>query len=184
MINKPIRSDDPNALEQLNQKLQRAQELQETMKTANAHFRKNHTMQGFRNLTDEQAAKLDAQLKDESALHHEPYPTWVLQNNNQEIYRLQNRIKQIEAEQNREAVEYDTEHLGFVVEENQELCRLQISFPGKPKEKVREELKSCGFHWSPKNDCWQRLLNNSARYSVQSFIRSQEQAQKKEMEVE
>lgn len=154
------------------------------MKAANAHFRKNHTMQGFQDLTDEKAAKLDAKLKDGSALYHEPYPSWALQNNNQEIHRLQKRIRQIEAEQNSEAVEYDTEHLGFIVEENRELCRLQVSFPGKPDEKVREELKSCGFHWSPTNDCWQRLLNNSARYSVRSFIRSQEQARKKEMEAE
>lgn len=184
MKHTPIRSDDPNALELLNKKLQRSQELQETMKASNAHFRKNHTMKGFRTLTDEEAEKLDAQLKSENTLYHEPFPTWELQNNNQEIHRLQSRINRIEAEQNREAVEYDTEHLGFVVEENKELCRLQISFPGKPEEKVREELKHLGFHWSPSNDCWQRLLNNSARYDVQFFICSQEQAQKKEMEAE
>lgn len=45
-ISKPISSDDPNAIQKLEDKLKELQELQDRMKAANAYYRKNKTLDG------------------------------------------------------------------------------------------------------------------------------------------
>ena len=39
-------------------------------------------------------------------------------------------------------------------------------FDEKPDEKKRTTLKSRGFHWSPSENAWQRLLNGNAIYAA------------------
>ena len=51
---------------------------------------------------------------------------------------------------------------------NTEMERVQIFFPGAPNEEIRNDLKSHGWRWSPRNFCWQRLntengLNDAIR---------------------
>lgn len=51
---------------------------------------------------------------------------------------------------------------------NTEMERVQIFFPGAPNEEIRNDLKSHGWRWSPRNFCWQRLntengLNDAMR---------------------
>lgn len=50
--------------------------------------------------------------------------------------------------------------------ENVEENRLQLFFEGKPVFAVRKELKSNGYRWSGKNECWQRQLTNNATYGL------------------
>ncbi len=49
--------------------------------------------------------------------------------------------------------------LGGKVIANTEKERFQIVFSEIPDKEIREELKRGGFHWSPTNNAWQRLLN-------------------------
>lgn len=60
----------------------------------------------------------------------------------------------------------DTSDLGFQVERNKDINRLQLKFDGKPDEKTRSILKSNGFRWSPREGAWQRQLNGNAEYSL------------------
>lgn len=56
------------------------------------------------------------------------------------------------------------EDLGFNVERNSDINRLQLKFSGVPDAKTRDTLKHNGFRWSPKEGAWQRQLNaNSDR---------------------
>ena len=49
--------------------------------------------------------------------------------------------------------------LGGRVIANTEKERFQLIFTEIPDKEIREELKRNGFHWSPTNNAWQRLLN-------------------------
>lgn len=43
---------------------------------------------------------------------------------------------------------------------------MQLIFDEKPSAEQREVLKQNGFHWSPTEQAWQRLLNNNAIYAA------------------
>lgn len=58
----PIRSDDPQALEKLKDRLELLKINHQKMKEENEHYRKNGTMRGFGDLTDEKAAQRDAKI--------------------------------------------------------------------------------------------------------------------------
>lgn len=60
----------------------------------------------------------------------------------------------------------DYQHLGFTVERNADINRLQLKFEGKPSESVRSVLKHNGFRWSPREGAWQRQLTGNAEYSL------------------
>lgn len=60
----------------------------------------------------------------------------------------------------------DFSDLGFKVERNSDINRLQLKFDGKPDESTRNILKSYGFRWSPREGAWQRQLTGNAEYSL------------------
>lgn len=178
----PIRSDDPQALEKLKGRLELLKTNHQKMKEENEHYRKNGTMRGFGDLTDEKATQLDAQIANsyQKVLHS----SYDIQYSNQDIRRLEGRIKSLESERNREASVYDTQHLGFTVEENKEIKRLQLRFEDKPEKSVQALLHHNGFVYSHRYGSWQRLLNDSARNSLRWLIRSMEKAAQKTSEPE
>ncbi len=50
----------------------------------------------------------------------------------------------------------------FSILNNTELERVQLYFSEKPSEEIRTELKSTGWHWSPRNQAWQRKNTDNA----------------------
>ncbi len=144
------------------------------MKSANAYYKKNVTMKGYAGLTDEQTERTNKEIAGAYSWNKQPYPSYLLQNNNQNLHRIEKRIESLmrETGEQAEAHFYDTDKLGFEVLENKEAMRLQLYFDGKPEEEIRDELKGNGFKWSPKNECWQRLLNDNARYALKRVITS------------
>ena len=48
---------------------------------------------------------------------------------------------------------------------------LRQQFDEKPDEKTRDELKSRGFKWSPKNSAWQRKLTPNAIYITKRMFK-------------
>jgi hypothetical protein len=48
--------------------------------------------------------------------------------------------------------------------------RIQIIFPYKPDEEIRNSLKRNGFRYSPKNTAWQRHRNNRSVYVAKDII--------------
>lgn len=130
------------------------------MKAYNAYYRKNHTMKGFEDISDETAAKMDKDI-DESYIE-QPCAPFELQNNNAEIRRIKKRIEELKSfkEQAEKPVENKYPHVdGVKVVENSAAMRIQLIFDGKPEERTRDILKENGFKWSPKFGAWQRQLN-------------------------
>jgi len=152
-----ISSDDPEALVKLREKLEGMQANQEAMKKANAAWRKAGNKRG-RNADGE---------------YVEPPYTYELSNNNGNMKRVKERIKELEGSADRESssVKYERD---IEVVQNVDENRVQIIFDGKPGQEIRTILKRSGFRWSPYNMAWQRHLNSSGIYAAQEVIRQLE----------
>lgn len=64
----------------------------------------------------------------------------------------------------------DYSDLGFDVERNTGINRLQLKFSGIPSGEIRTKLKSYGFRWSPRESAWQRQLTGNAEYSFKRLV--------------
>lgn len=163
--NEVIKSGDQDAIERLEEKLESLKDMQERMKAANKAIRMKDVKKADEELMN--MGYSEDQIKD----LREPdfcgrvgYPSYMLQNNNANIHRVEGRLNQLRAA--KEKGTQEKEYKLFKVVENTEIMRLQIIFDGKPESKIRDVLKKNGFRWSPKNNCWQRQLTNNARYSL------------------
>jgi DNA repair exonuclease SbcCD ATPase subunit len=173
---RPIRSDEADAIEQLQAKVDKAEKLQTLMKAANRIVRK-------KTLADDE--KVDALIKigtDEKSARKllEPdfagrtaFPSYRLTNNNANIKRMKTRIATLQAEASRpEAEDHQAAIDGTPVTiiENKDEGRIQLVFEGKPPQNIIDLLNSRGFNWSRNNGAWQRLLNDNARRTVNYII--------------
>ena len=129
-----ISSDESDAVEQLQAKLNKMEQAQLQMKDFNKA----------------------ARAKGEPA----PYQGWQLSNNSANIRRVKERIADLE----RRAGDTTTELTfgSITIIDNVEDNRVQILFPGKPDESTRRRLKSCGFRWAPSVGAWQRHRTSAA----------------------
>lgn len=64
----------------------------------------------------------------------------------------------------------DYSNLGFQVERNTDINRLQLKFDGKPEANVRSILKSNGFRWSPREGAWQRQLGGNSESGLNRVV--------------
>lgn len=162
--NRAISSDDPDAVQKLQEKLTALEKLQAKMKTINAYYRKHQTCRGCEGVTEEEAARLDQRVKDGYSWETAPYPAYALSNNNQEIHRIKKRLETLT--QNREVGFQDWEFDGGKVVANDDKNRLQIFFDEIPPAEVREALKGHGFRWARSEGAWQRQLSSNAIYAA------------------
>lgn len=161
--NNPIKSDDPQAVEKLNAKLEACQKHHDLMKSVNSYYQKNGTAVGCPGLAESQAKAIDNKIQN-GRYWNLPFPSYALQGSSQEIRRLKQRIAELTHNREVGFVGWDFE--GGKAVANRENNRLQLLFDEKPDEAQRTELKRNGFHWSPSEQAWQRLLNDSAIYSA------------------
>lgn len=172
-----IKAGDADALEQLQKKLEKLEALQAEMKAVNAYYRKHGTLKGYKDYTDEKAAKLDEAIK--GGAWGVPFPSYSLTNNNAKIKNTKSRIAQLERlKEAAEAAQSDESQQGaeytglpFKVAENADIMRLQLFFDGKPDAETRAVLKKHGFRFTPtQNNAWQRQLTDNAKRALQKVI--------------
>ena len=128
-----IKSSDSNALEALQEKLEKAEAEHKAYKDHNKKAKKEGTQ------------KLAA---------------YVLANSNGRIRAIKQRIIKVEKAQTQEERRLDFDG-GYVIE-NKEAGRTQIMFEEKPNEEMRTKMKSSGWKWSPRAGAWQRQLTANA----------------------
>lgn len=168
---KVIRSDDSNAVAQIQEKIAAAEKLQATMKAANQIVRNRKLSD------DEKLARLSAEcgLRESSARQllmpdfagRIGFPDYQLTNNNANIRRMHQRLKGLVDEGGRESVTLTFP--GGRVEDNAEEHRVRIYHDARPPAETIAKLRTYGFHWTPSQGCWQRLRNNSARYAAEQI---------------
>jgi hypothetical protein len=138
-----ISSDDPDAIDKLQEKLTERMELQEVMKDAN-----------------KQARKSDSES---------PYKPYQLQNNNANIRRIRQRIEELKRKKSDVTTVLHDDGFTKLVD-NVEENRLQVFFPSIPDAETRTELKRNGFRWSRYNKCWQRFRSKYATYIAKKIL--------------
>lgn len=160
-----IKSGDQDAIERLEEKLVSLKETQERMKAANKAIRLKDTKKGNEELMNMGYSEEQVQnLREPDWCGRVGYPSYMLQNNNANIHRVEGRLKQLK--EAKEKGTQETEFEMFKVVENTEIMRLQIIFDGKPDPEVRTVLKKNGFKWAPSQGAWQRMLNPAGKYAL------------------
>ncbi len=136
-----IHTADPDALEALKEKLEKA--------------------------LAEHAAYLEHN-KRARAEGGETLAPYVLKNSNGRIKAIRDRIAQVERLQSREPRRLDFD--GGHIEEATEDGRTRIYFDEKPGADLRDRLKGNGWRWSPNAGAWQRQLTANAWYDAKLIV--------------
>lgn len=165
---------DPHAREILTDQLQKLQARLDRNKAMNAYYRKHKSFAGFPELTDEAAARLDAQFaetRQRCQWIDKPYPDYELTSLRGKIKRVKERIAELD--KRAQQAEQPADNIAFPggeIVRNLEADRLQIIFDEKPGEEMRAKLKSNGFRWSPRYGAWQRQLTQNAESAARRAL--------------
>ena len=175
-----ILSGDINALENLESKLERLKEEHKEMLEVNKYYKKYHNLDNLPMQIFNKIRLLAMQniefykkyyvLDEERLAKLLPFPTYELSSIRQKIKNTEKRIEnlmQLKATAN--TYEYPQID-GVEVVEDAETMRLQIIFDDIPDAETRNKLKHSGFHWSPHNKAWQRVLTDNARYTTKKLL--------------
>lgn len=138
------------------------------MKRINLYYRKNNTLDSCPDLSTSEIAELKKDM--ERFPMHQPYPSYHLQNTNQNMKRIEKRIKELEEVKNAESSEAEFD--GFTYVENTDAMRVQFVFDGKPDDDTRATLKKWGFRWAPSQGAWQRQLTSNGKYAAKQVIKA------------
>ena len=163
-----IKSNDEDCIERLEYKLETLKTLQDKMKAVNAALRKKDIEEG--NLDLMELGYTEDDIKEIRTpdiigrVGYPAYPAYMLQNNNQEIHRIEERINSLKTVKERGTTEEENE--GYTYKEDTELMRIQFIFDDKPDEETRTILKQYGFRWAPSQGAWQRQLTSNGQRSA------------------
>lgn len=163
-----ISSDDENAIEKLTEQLTGLQAKQERMKAVNKVIRQRagdtdaqiDGLLALGWLTNEQARE----LVEGDFCKRVGYPSYALTNNNANIRRIEQRIKELEARAKLETKEEKGRF--YTYREDTDENRVMFIFDGKPSEAIRAILKSNAFKWSPSRGAWVRQLNANGKWAA------------------
>lgn len=163
-----ISSDDPDAIAKLSAELDAAKGMQDRMKAENRVIRSRagdeqaqiDGLLALGWLTNEQAADL---------VHPDfagriGNPRYLLSNNNANMRRIENRIKELQ--KNAERQDKEESGNGYTYREDTTENRVMFLFSGKPDAETRTLLKRHAFKWSPRRTAWVRQLNNAGIYAA------------------
>lgn len=158
---RPIMSGDSDAQERLEEKLKKAEALQERMKAANAAIRK-YAKVG----PDAQVAALVVlgfpqeiarKLLEPDFCGRIGFAEFEIRNNNANIRRMKARLEGVTRD--RATPTTEEEGASARLEDCPAENRVRLFFPGKPEASVRDTLKSGGFRWTPTIGAWQAYRN-------------------------
>ena len=172
-----ISSDAPDAIERLLTKIERAERLQEIMREANIIIRKK--------IGDEEKVAFLLELEGITEggarrlltpddMGRIGFASYLLTNNGANIRRMKERVAELQArdaERAAQTEDVEREVNGVRYVENTDANRVQLVFPGKPAEAVRDLLKSHGFRWAPSLGAWQRQLNGNGKYAAEVVLK-------------
>lgn len=182
--NMSISSDDPEAADALQRKIEALKKSHALKIAANDYFRKNKTLAGFDGFTPEQQEQASADIAKWQLKI--PFPSWNLSNENAEIRRLEERLKALKEQKentlsgwnfNGGRVEVDTENnrIGVYWDEPKRGADLEEVY------KQNKDLYMPRLLWSPRFQRWQCQNNpqNLRRlYGSKTYAPADEESKK------
>jgi len=163
--NTAIYSDDPEAVREIDAKLEKMKAEREMMKKCNALVR-NGDRAGLLEITKDPRKVVELFTPDFCG--RLGFPDFELTNLGANIRRMEKRREELAALKATAKVERMAGDVRIV--ENPELARIQLFYPGKPDQATRDNLKRWGFRWAPSEGAWQRQLNNSGRWAAREVL--------------
>ena len=164
-----ISSDDPNAIDKLQEKLEKLEAGQELMKQVNKVIKlKISDLDKVQRLVEMGLKETTAIKLLEPEYGRIGIPPYRLSNNNAVIRNTRQRIEQLQ----KIAALVTSEEVinGVTLKISAEDNRVQLFFPGKPSDEIRTELKRNGFRWSPSIGAWMRQISNGAIWAAKSIL--------------
>lgn len=179
--NRAISSDESDAIQKLQTKIDKAEKLQETYKAINKIVRNKKLSH------DEKIKKMVSDLGIKEATAKEALqpdyggrvgiPSFALQNNNANIKRMKQRVEKLN--QQRSVLSDTHQFNGGLIHDNVDANRLQIFHDEKPDAETRKKLKARGFRWAPSAEgpngekgAWQRYRSPEATRIAHELIGS------------
>lgn len=148
-LDRSIFSDDPDAVERLEERIAELEAKQEKMKAANKVCRNKKTtveekVAGLRELfpgiTDRRIQDI---LTPAYSFEKPGFPSFLLSNNNANINRLKKRLEEVKCRKERQEM---AEENGVAITGNE--TYVNVTFPKKPEYDIIRALKEAGFYWS------------------------------------
>lgn len=169
IMDQPILSKNKNAIEMLEDKINRLEKSHQQKLYWNKYYKKNGTLKGAEGLTDEQVKEIENTKRNSSFL------PFVVANDTANIRRYKRRLEKLKSIKESKTkietvIDEDSNEL-FKVVKNTEIMRVQLIFNSKPNDEIRNILKRNAFRWSPKNKAWQRQLTENGMYALKSVIK-------------
>lgn len=159
---RPIMAGDSDAVEALQVKIQKAEEVQAKMKKTNDTIRKFKkdgeapqvaALIEFTGFSEKMAREL---LKPDCC-GRIGFAGFELTNNNANLRRMKERLEKLQ--QDKAATPSEVLGPTIRLEDDPAANRIRIFFPGKPSEEIRAGMRSAAFRWTPSLGCWQAYRN-------------------------
>lgn len=172
---RPIMSGDSDAVERLQEEIDKAEAVRDKMKAANVAIRKN-AKQG----EAAQVAALVAlgfseprarDLLQPDCCGRIGFADYQLSNSGANLRRMKERLETLKA--SKAAPVQSVEANGITLEDDPPANRVRLFFPGKPDVSVRDKLKAAGFRWAPSIGAWQAYRNWRAMELAKSFVKEE-----------
>ena len=159
-----ISADDPDAIKKLEEKLEKLETLQNSMKAANRSIRLKDTEKGDAQLREQGYTDKEIEgLRTPSCFGRIGYAPYQLSNNNANISNVKKRIENLKKLQEvQEAPDEETDLYTYRIDDN----RCQFLFDGKPEPAVIGILKRHSFKWSPSRKAWVRQATGNGIYAA------------------
>ena len=151
-LDRSIYSDDADAIDRLRRKVASLTAERDEYKRLNAWWRKHGTMAGCPGVTDDQAARFDADIPTRYSWERQPVPKWRITNLGAEIRRAAERITEVER---RQASTAGAQAAGGVLIEGTG-DYVTATFAAKPAREVLNALRDAGFRWGAGSWCGRR----------------------------
>lgn len=168
-----ISSDDPNAIEKLQKKLEGLERNQGLMKACNKIIKnkKLNELQKVEQLVAQGLTQAQAiELQKPDFCGRIGFASFSLTNNNATINTTKKRISFLQSIERLPHSEEEINGVKMVI--NPADNRVQLFFPGKPSREVLDLLKHGGFHYSPRLQAHMRQISNYAIYKAREILKS------------
>jgi hypothetical protein len=158
--NTAISSDNPDAIELLEDKISRLETKRDWMKFVNKEYRRCKGDIDGMDVDEKKKAVLRTWKNNKPNYESKPFQSFELTNLGARIKASKSRLESLKKKENDETTEI--KFPGGKIVDNVEDNRLQIFHDEKPDYEIRKRLKQNGFRWAPSVGAWQRMRGGNA----------------------